>query len=344
MNKYALIIGIENYSYDSNQSRVRFARNDALAMADYAEHAGFQLMDGPVLDEQATLDTIIDAIDLMFNDVNADDFVFIYYAGHGYHTEYGGYIIPYGHCSDQDISEKSCLPYTFINKRLRKKKPRKFIFFLDTCNSGSAVWDIDLRQSTPKDKVHSINDMIRSGGSDRFTGRVLFTSSLLPEKSRGVVDYHHGLFTYHLLCALKSKPDRAEIDMEELVRLTKEYVLNDPGQAKMAQTPVAYTNIQGKFLIPTYNKGNFFIYNRVRETTMNNKGYHKKGESSIAKDGINQVLEAGNVKRLRISKAKLTNTELNEHELPLAKNFPLVKIGEAEDVEIINIIKSESKD
>ncbi|MCP4148411.1 MAG: caspase family protein [bacterium] len=47
--KYALIIGIENYPEKSGQEKAAYARNDADAMAQYAKKAGFNLIGGKAL-------------------------------------------------------------------------------------------------------------------------------------------------------------------------------------------------------------------------------------------------------------------------------------------------------
>jgi len=264
MGKYALIIGIENYPSNSGQEKVTFAKNDAAEMANYARSAGFQLIgEGPILDQEATYSQIIEWLDLMFHYVQADDFVLLYYAGHGYYSEYGGYLIPYDYNSNYEKNESTCISFDIINKRLKNKKPAKFVFFLDTCHSGFAGEQIDIRargslkykkagKKAQKKVVSQIKNMVRGSTPGYFIGRVIFTSSSPHEPSIGIDAYKHGLFTYYLLQGLKSETNQPEMDIEELIRLTKDMVISYSIKNRLRQTPTAYTSIQGKFYIPTY--------------------------------------------------------------------------------------------
>jgi uncharacterized caspase-like protein len=284
MTKYALIIGIENYSGDSDLQTVKYARNDAAAIANYARSAGFQLIgDGPILDGNATYSQVIELLELMFNYVQSDDFVFLYYAGHGYYSEYGGYLIPYDYNSKNEKNESTCISFDSINKRLRSKKPARFVFFLDTCHSGFAGEQIDIRsERSPgykkpglkaRQKVRTeIKSMVRGVKGGYSTGRVVFTSSSPHEPSVGIDEFKHGLFAHYLLQNLKPKSRETEINIEELILLTKNGVITYAIKHRLRQTPVAYTNIQGEFYIPTYTPptgSEPFIYNDiVRETVI----------------------------------------------------------------------------
>ena len=264
MNKYALIIGIENYSLGSGQQQVKYAGNDAKQMTHYAQIAGFQLIGGgPLLDEHATYYNAIKMLDSMFDFVKPEDFVLIYYAGHGYYSEYGGYLIPYDYKKNNEINESNCISFDSINKRLQSKKPAKFVFFLDTCHSGFAGIQIDIRterslksaKATKKARhivKTEINNMVKTTRHNSFTGRVVFTSCSPQEKSRGIDPYKHGLYTYYLLEGLKSKANEPEIDITELLRLTKKEIISYSIEHSFKQTPLAYTYIQGEFYIPTY--------------------------------------------------------------------------------------------
>jgi hypothetical protein len=262
--KYALIIGIENYPAASGQQKVKYAKNDATEMANYARRAGFDLIGyGPILNKKATYSEVIEWLDFMFHHVTSKDFVFLYFAGHGYYSEFGGYLIPYDYNSNKEVNESTCVSFDSINMRMQKKKPAKFVLFLDTCHSGFAVKQIDIRAAQFADyekaseeaqlKVtKQIRDMAQMASNENFTGRVIFTSSSPHEPSIGIDEYEHGLYTYFLLECLKSESHELEIDIEKLINFTKEQIRSYSIQHQIKQTPVAYTNIQGKFCIPTY--------------------------------------------------------------------------------------------
>jgi hypothetical protein len=88
---YSLIMGIENYPQISGQTKVNYAGNDVKAMADYARKAGFHLIDDkPLLDGEATYKNVIKRLGYLFDIAEEDDFILLYFAGHGFYSDYGG--------------------------------------------------------------------------------------------------------------------------------------------------------------------------------------------------------------------------------------------------------------
>lgn len=264
--KYALIIGIENYPESSGQPKVPYAVNDAKEMAKYARKAGFELVKGkPLLDDEATNREVIGQLSFLFKQVNPDDFVLLYYAGHGYFTEYGGYLIPFDYRKEDDINEATCISYDSIGLRFRYNKSKKFIFFLDTCHSGLAVEVVDVRKASRgatrgvtgeiAARINGqIREMIQGDSSQQIIGRVVFSSSGPLEESYSIDEFKHGLFTHYLISGLKSTKGEEYINVEELIpqvrRNVRDYCLRHG--KKTLQNPAAFTNIQGEFLVPAY--------------------------------------------------------------------------------------------
>lgn len=150
--KLALILGIENYPDDSGQPRVDYALNDARAIADYALQAGFTMIGGePLLDEAVNYPAVIEHLDTLFNSAGKDDFVLLYFAGHGHFTNDGGYLIPHSYQEKYAVNESCCISFDSIDKRFTRNKTDRFIFFLDTCHSGYAGKHIGLREAKSRD-------------------------------------------------------------------------------------------------------------------------------------------------------------------------------------------------
>ena len=333
MEKYALIIGIENYPSSSGQEKVKYAKNDAIEMAKYAQIAGFQLIgNGPILDGKATYSQVIEYLDLMFNYVSYEDFVLLYYAGHGHYSEYGGYLIPYDYNLNNEKNESTCISFDSINKRLKSKKPAKFVFLLDTCHSGFAGKQIDIRAGNfSKQKRISkkarfivttqLKKMIQTSKHNHFIGRVVFTSSGYVEPSIGIDEYKHGLYTYYLIQCLKSKSYQPEINIEELILLTKKKVLSYSINHHLRQTPVAYTNIQGEFYIPTYQSASNDDIVLDGPTFTGNAGTHPPGSYNHE----NQVTKNKTPKKKGIFKRFLSFMLLM---VLIASTFLVIKIFE----------------
>jgi uncharacterized caspase-like protein len=262
--KLALIIGIENYCQTSGLIRVLYAKNDAQAMADYAQQAGFSLISGkPLLDQEASYSEVIRQLRFMFHHSRPDDFLLLYYAGHGYFSEGGGYLMPFDYQKGKGIDESSCISFASFNKRFENQKTKRFIFFLDTCHSGFAVEQVGIRgpgsavSPRAREKIEQqMKEMLKSNESYRNVGRVIFTSSISTENSYHIRKFKHGLFTYYLLSALEMKQGKNVINVEDLIRQVKDDVLDYCKNNGLEQTPHAYTNIQGRFLIPAYKRKN----------------------------------------------------------------------------------------
>jgi tetratricopeptide (TPR) repeat protein len=263
--KYSLVMGIENYPGISGQTKVSYAINDAKSMAEYARKAGFHLIDGkPLLDGEATYKKVIEKLRYLFHIAEADDFILLYFAGHGFYSEDGGYLIPFDYQKENAIDESSCISFDSIDKRYKNKKTRYFIFFLDTCHSGYAGKQMDIRGAgsdsrdihitlEAQEKVKSeMEALLQKGEKSRGIGRLIFTSSAPTEKSHHSDDFQHGLFTYYLLSSLKVKTNEKQVNVEDLVRSVKDNVIDFCLRNNWEQTPTAYSNIQGAFYLPAY--------------------------------------------------------------------------------------------
>lgn len=329
---YSLVMGIENYPESSGQIKVNYAGNDARAIADYARQAGFHLIDGkPLLDEYATYNNVIEKLDYLFHIANPDDFVLLYFAGHGFYSEYGGYLIPFNYQKDNAINESSCISFDSINKRFKNKKTRHFIFLLDTCHSGYAAKQMDIREADPGardihitpeagEKVKSeMEAMLHKGELSQGIGRLVFTSSAPTEKSHHIDDFQHGLFTYYLLSSLKSKTNKKQVNVEDLVRSVKDSVLEFCLKKKWKQTPTAYSNIQGDFYIPAY------------ETQP------REGELVSAPDFSQDIEKARKALQSKDfdSAARIINTILMKDSLNFEANLLLEELDAGRDLQIL---------
>ncbi len=263
--KLALIIGIENYPKRSGQDKVSYAINDAWEIADYAKQAGFYLINHgkPLVDKEATYTRVVKMLKSLTDYSNPEDFILIYYAGHGHYAEDGGYLIPFDYQKGNDVDESCCISFDSFEKRFKDKKTSRFIFFLDTCHSGFAGKQLDIRSTTTinedvspqvqKKIEQQMNSIVHLNESSPNVARVIFTSSGSHEKSHSIKELKHGLFTYYLLSNLKIKKGKLQINVEELILKVKTDIEKYCIENSLAkQTPTAYTRIEGMFLIPAY--------------------------------------------------------------------------------------------
>ncbi len=195
-NKYALIIGNEDYSsYQAglnSESNVDFAVNDARIMKEYAKST-FGVPDENIiyLENAKTVEMAraIKTLSIIIKSSNGKADILFYYAGHGFPDELTNepYLIPVDvGGTDLQFAVKLSDLYT----QLTEFPSQKVTVILDACFSGGgrnqslvAARGVKVK---PKDNI--------------LTGNmVVFTASSGEQSSLPYKDKNHGLFTYFLL-------------------------------------------------------------------------------------------------------------------------------------------------
>jgi len=235
-NKYALVIGNEDYSSKqktlSNEVDVEFARNDANSFKDYlVKTLGFE-SDHVTLLKDATSGEMYRELEKLVSLAKLDsksEIVF-YYAGHGLpDNDKNPYLIPVDVSSINLKQNGIALKKLYF--KLASSNASKITVFLDACFSGGgrdqgllAARGVKIK---PKEEV--------------FIGNMLvFASSSGEEKSLPYEEKQHGLFTYFLLKKLKETNGNATYaEISDYLR--KEVSRKSLIENNLKQTP--HTNI-----------------------------------------------------------------------------------------------------
>ena len=195
-NRYALIIGNENYTkYQTglnSESNVDFATNDALTFAKYAE----KTLGVPRENISIIIDAIgskmkaeIEKICKIAEYSNGTAEIIFYYAGHGFPDEITkeGYLIP---VDITGANVKEGIMLTTLYQQLTKNPVNKVTVFLDACFSGGGrnAGLLAARGIKIKPKTDVINGNL-----------VVFTASSGEQTSLPYLEKNHGMFTYFLL-------------------------------------------------------------------------------------------------------------------------------------------------
>ncbi|HEY6287184.1 MAG TPA: caspase family protein, partial [Ktedonobacteraceae bacterium] len=81
--RIALVIGV-NEAPNSHLVPLSHAAADAEAVAEVLQqHCNFELLEPPLVNEQATSDRVKDAVRRLARNRSADDFLLLYFSGHG---------------------------------------------------------------------------------------------------------------------------------------------------------------------------------------------------------------------------------------------------------------------
>ncbi|MEW6607013.1 MAG: caspase family protein [bacterium] len=206
---YALIVGIGQYS-DPRIRKLDFTHADAQAFCDLLlnpQHVGFLKENVKLLlDEQATLFNIKNAITGWFYKyTGSESTVIIFFAGHGgvesdkEDTEKDGiakYLLPWD--TNPDDLFASALSNTDFHRLLSTIKAQRLIIFLDACYAGGVAQ----RGSRDLGIVENPCERLAQG-----EGRLVISAAKPNQRSGEDPTIGHGIFTYHLLEALKGKAD-----------------------------------------------------------------------------------------------------------------------------------------
>ena len=232
---YAVVIGIGKYR-DDRIPNLKYTVADAeeiyniLTDPQYGDFPKDQVK--LLIDEKATYNNIKSAVGTWLRrNARKDDTVIIFFAGHGAPEDDKTYWVTYN--ANIDDLYGTALSNDEIADMLSRVEAKKMIAFLDSCYSAATVQRTDKKRSI----------MIVKDPFEKFKGegRVIITSSDGKEQSLELEKFGHGVFTYHLLNALKGESDENKdgfIELDEVWDYVKYRVRDTARKHGSTQTPV----------------------------------------------------------------------------------------------------------
>jgi uncharacterized caspase-like protein len=198
MAKFALVIAIEKYK-DSAIDPVLFAQSDASEFAAALKLHGFTIQK-VMLDHDATKASMKSQIKRGVALLTKDDTFFLYYAGHGFSDSGKNYLT----CHDTDPSDlvATSLSLRWIFKQIELSNSQRIAIFLDSCESG--ITKIDDRRGLYSQMSQAEIDLFFK--ESQF--RVCFSACKTSESSYSDRTLKHGIWTYHILKALRGEVPR----------------------------------------------------------------------------------------------------------------------------------------
>ncbi len=247
-NIYAIVIGISDYQ-DPAISKLKYTHADAKAFANLLtdpDRCGIPKDQIKVLiDEEANCYNIKDSIsDWLFQNANEDSTAVIFFAGHGGSE-------PSRRPSSSDASEKYLLPWDTklknlyasaisclsFNDLLDRVLVKRKVIFMDACYSGGVA----------KAGSRDLNIIENPYSTLEGQGTVVVAASQPNQKSWEIESFGHGIFTYHLLEALKGEADldkNGEITIWEVIEYLKKTVPKSASKL-VNETQVPYWRGEG---------------------------------------------------------------------------------------------------
>ena len=228
--KWAVVVGVSDYAQAGIPS-LKYADKDAEAFANFLrrpEGGGYDSDHMRVLlNKDATLANIRDALINFLNQAIDMDLVVIYFAGHGAPEParpQNMYLLTYD--SDPTALGTTAFPMWDIQTVLaRYINAKRVVVFTDACHSGNISVNFATRGlgTTEENLVNQyLTDLSKSKA-----GVVVFTASAAGEVSQEYPEFGHGVFTYYLLEGLEGKADYNNdntVTINELMQYVEEQV------------------------------------------------------------------------------------------------------------------------
>jgi uncharacterized caspase-like protein len=227
---WAVIVGVSDYKNPGVPS-LKYADKDAESLANFLrrpEGGGYDSEHMRVLlNKDATLANVKDALINFLNQAIDMDLVFIYFAGHGAPEParpQNIYLLTYD--SDPMALGTSAFPMWDIQTVLaRYINAKRVIVFSDACHSGNISVNFATR-GVGVTEQNLVNQYLTDLSKSK-QGVVVFTASASGEVSQEFPEMAHGVFTYYILEGMNGKADYNNdytVTINELMQYVEEQV------------------------------------------------------------------------------------------------------------------------
>ena len=208
--RWAVVIGLSEYANPTIKN-LSYAERDARDFAEFLKSpagGGFEPERMKILlNKEATLQNIKQALYNFLRQTIDKDLVVIYFAGHGAPepaNPSNNYLLTYD--TDPNSLETSAFPMWDVNTALTRYIPsRRVVVFSDACHSGGISSDLATR-GVSLTGTNLINQYLADLSKSK-EGTIVFTASQAGEVSQELDKYGHGVFTYFLLQGMKGDAD-----------------------------------------------------------------------------------------------------------------------------------------
>ncbi len=253
-NGHALVVGIADYQYINKLPPVKDAQDVAGLLRDPGRCAYAPENVRLLLDGEATLAGVREALAGIAAHTDEESTVFIYWSGHGGRVATGPYADQYllpvdtVYRSDESLAQTAVSGAEFT-AALQAIAAQKVVVVFDCCHAGGIGRPRDA--ATPAldpGPTEAFYDALKAG-----RGRVIFASSRSTEYSYVLPQAEYGLFTQHLLDGLRGgvPSDDGYIRVFELFEYVQPRVTAD----HPSQHPVFRADIEENFPVALYLSG-----------------------------------------------------------------------------------------
>lgn len=241
-------VAVETYQI-SKVPKVVYAENDANMFVKAWTEIDPATESKTLLSAKATKTTILSAFKSFLADVELDDTVVFFYAGHGHRVGDMNYITAHDLQLGDIVATSIALEQ--VLGMLRKCKSEKILLFLDSCHSGMPTSD-GMRSITSEFTAEELKEFCKDS---KF--HVGFASCEVDEYSWPSTALQHGIWTYHVIQAISGKAPKAlekghvvtGASLRDYLALEVPRELRRTRTGNEVQTPCEFGNASKTFII-----------------------------------------------------------------------------------------------
>jgi hypothetical protein len=245
--RLAIVIAVEKYA-DTRIHAVKYAEADAKGFAKALENGG-PLDTVFLLSSKATRTTIKSQVRRYVKALTKEDYLYIFYAGHGFSKNGHNYITCYD--TDPDDLEDTSIKLKELLDICGKSACKRIALFLDSCESG--ITDLP--------EIRGIYATMSATELDEFFEaaeyRTCFASCKTSESSYSTDVLKHGVWTYQVIQALEGNARTAlekgryvtAFSLQNYLAAEMQRTLRKAFSKPVSQTPWIYGSQSQDFVI-----------------------------------------------------------------------------------------------
>jgi hypothetical protein len=247
----AIIIAIENYRYEKI-SKVKYALNDANAFRELliSEFCINPTNIKTYFDKYASKTGLEDELKYEIRNLQEDEKFIFYYVGHGFYGD-GTNKLTAWDTSDTNFAESTLSLRDILIDPLNNSKCTKSLIFLDTCSKHISD-DILSREVISNINEKELELILKQS---EFCGTYISCSP--GEKSYSDDNLQHGIWTYHLLEALRGQDKSllvenkyiTDVALRDYLRRSVPQFISEKTDIRDSQTPYAKLMSSNSFVI-----------------------------------------------------------------------------------------------
>jgi hypothetical protein len=212
----ALIIGISKYDHNNKFPNLDFCENDANEVYSILKDQGYDIPANAMLVGREEWGKMRDEMIKFFMDrtLKPEDTLFFYFSGHGYLDRSTGRTYLSTSEIHPERPQSRGIPFDELTNYLNLSCSERIMAVLDCCYSGALEvhgegkgWEDEYMKAEKGEEIASLANTNMTRTVERLIqsehGKCVLASSLEEQRSFGMKDQPHSLFTYFLIQGLK---------------------------------------------------------------------------------------------------------------------------------------------